>query len=64
MVDDLPEKWIPRDNDEELPGRVCSKCLVELPRAWKFQLCEQCGELEEYDFSEDDREFDARRERG
>jgi len=67
MFDDLPDKWIPQEYDErleELPGRLCSKCSVELPRAWKYELCEPCGELEDYDFAEDDRQFDARRERG
>lgn len=65
MSDDLPDKWIRQDERlDELPGRLCSKCSVELPRAWKYQLCERCGELDEYDFAEDDRQFDARREQG
>ena len=64
-VDDLPEKRITQaENLDDLPGRTCSKCSVELPRAWRFELCERCGELEEYDFAEDDRQFDASRERG
>ncbi len=50
-------------SNNEHCGRLCCECKKSMPADWNYAACNSCGETINYDYTQDDMNYQAFKER-